>query len=106
MLYCATCPCNLMYIGLTSRKLKIHMRKHIIDIQKASSLSENTQIKLIPRHFKEFHGCESSALRMKGIDKITIGKCSGDSRKIMAQMQSRWIMRLNTVRPKDLSFAP
>lgn len=29
VIYCATCPCTLMYIGLTSRKLKIHTREHV-----------------------------------------------------------------------------
>lgn len=35
VIYCASCPCNLMYIGLTTRKLKVRIREHVIDIQRA-----------------------------------------------------------------------
>lgn len=33
VIYCDTSPCNLKYIGLTTQKLKVRTREHILDIQ-------------------------------------------------------------------------
>lgn len=110
VIYCATCPCNLMYIGLTSRKLKIWVCEHCLDIQKAIQVSDAFTLKPLARHYKDFHGSNPKSSKVKGIDKISLGNRGGNLKKTLAQVESKWIFILNTTQPKGLnevlSFAP
>lgn len=77
---------------------------------KAATAPPDEQLKTLPRHFKRFHSCIGSVLRVIRFDKVKTNKRGCDSRKILAQMETKWIMRLNTISPlglnETLSFAP
>lgn len=71
VIYFAVCPCNLIYIGLTSRELRRRVREHVRSIQAAATAEDITLLKPIPRHFKATHNCVSSLLKVWGIDRTT-----------------------------------
>lgn len=110
VIYHATCPCGLIYIGLTSRPLKRRVREHVLGIEAAKNEEDLTSLKTIPKHFKLKHDCNARLLRVRGIDRILIGERGGNWRKILAQREAKWIYTLDTVSPKGLndniSFAP
>ncbi|CAJ0918423.1 unnamed protein product [Ranitomeya imitator] len=110
VVYRATCPCGLQYIGMTSRPLKIRTREHVRDIINAREASDVMSLKPIPRHFKLAHNCDSSLLRVIGIDRILKDLRGGDVRNKLAQLETQWISRLGSLQPKGLnevmSFAP
>lgn len=99
VVYHATCPCGLIYGGLTSRELRRRIREHALGIEAAKQVSSIFELKTIPQHFKEFHGCDYKLLRFKGIDRVLYNKRGGDWKKILAQKEARWIHTLNTVTP-------
>lgn len=110
VVYLATCPCGLKYVGMTSRQLKRRIREHVLGIEAAKNEEVLDQLKTIPRHFKQFHNSDASGLQVCGIDRVFISKRGGDWRKILAQVECKWIYKLGTVRPQGLnegnSFVP
>ncbi|CAJ0968055.1 unnamed protein product [Ranitomeya imitator] len=40
IVYHATCPCDLIYVGLTSREFKIRIPEHVRDIKKAENIED------------------------------------------------------------------
>ncbi|XP_069815789.1 uncharacterized protein [Dendropsophus ebraccatus] len=64
VIYYATCPCNLIYVGLTTRKLKIRVREHIHDIRRAMEEEDIQQLKPILRHFKAVHDENANLLKI------------------------------------------
>ncbi|CAJ0952754.1 unnamed protein product [Ranitomeya imitator] len=110
VIYRAICPCGLEYIGMTTRPLKIRTREHVRDIAHASGASDIVSLKPIPRHFRLVHNCDSSLLRVIGIDRILKDSRGGDVKTKLAQLETKWISRLGTLQPKGLnevmSFAP
>ncbi|XP_056425428.1 uncharacterized protein LOC130367072 [Hyla sarda] len=103
VIYAATCPCNLTYIGMTTREFRRRIREHVLDIQAAKNETDIVQLKSIPRHFREKHECNSSLLRFRGIDHVTIGPRQGNWPRILAQHETRWIFRLGTMAPQGLN---
>lgn len=112
VVYYATCPCNYIYVGLTSRKLKVRVREHIHDIERAKDIQpfEVITLKPIARHFWKVHNCNSKVLKVKGIDKLNPDGRGGDLKQKLAQLEARWIMKIDSLQPKGLnevvSFAP
>ncbi|CAJ0952186.1 unnamed protein product [Ranitomeya imitator] len=109
VIYYATCPCGLIYIGLTTRQLKVRIREHILGIIAAASCADASTLKTIPRHFWESHQCNEKLLRVRGIDLLRINIRGGNLSKRLAQLESKWIWTLRTIHPhglNDISFAP
>ncbi|CAJ0963256.1 unnamed protein product, partial [Ranitomeya imitator] len=110
VIYYATCPCGLIYIGLTTRQLKVRIREHVLGILAAATCTDTSTLKTIPRHFREFHQCNASGLKVRGIDLLKINIRGGSLSKRLAQIETRWIWTLQTISPKGLneniSFAP
>ncbi|CAJ0937392.1 unnamed protein product [Ranitomeya imitator] len=103
VIYHAQCPCNKVYIGMTTRELKIRTREHVHDIEKAKTSNDISSLKTLPRHFFLFHDSNASMLKIKAIDQISLGPRGGDLFKALARAESRWIYRLNTVTPGGLN---
>ncbi|XP_073508936.1 uncharacterized protein [Phyllobates terribilis] len=63
VIYSARCPCNKIYIGMTTRELCRRTREHVLDIRAASENDNLEELKTIPLHFKKFHNCDPSTLK-------------------------------------------
>ncbi|CAJ0917029.1 unnamed protein product [Ranitomeya imitator] len=103
IIYQAVCPCGKIYIGMTTREFKLRVREHILDIEKAVHARDDTVLKSLPRHFKRYHSCKSRGLRFKAIDQLDLGVRGGDSGKMLAQLECRWIFRLGALSPGGLN---
>ncbi|XP_073508111.1 uncharacterized protein [Phyllobates terribilis] len=110
VIYYATCNCNKIYIGLTTRQLKIRTREHVLDIIASKTQDNIEELKTIPRHFKLEHGSNPKSLKVRGIEHVQFGIRGGDIRKILAQRECKWIYVLGTRAPMGLneafSFSP
>ncbi|CAJ0934826.1 unnamed protein product [Ranitomeya imitator] len=53
VVYYATCTCKLIYIGLTSRELRVRVREHVRDIKAAKEVEFLEDLKPIPETFSE-----------------------------------------------------
>ncbi|CAJ0944899.1 unnamed protein product [Ranitomeya imitator] len=110
VIYFATCPCGLIYIGLTTRPFKIRIREHVLGITAAAGILDPSGLKTIPRHFFLHHNCDATLLKIRGIDTIETNIRGGKISQHLAQLESRWIWRLGTLHPKGLneqiSFVP
>ncbi|CAJ0964199.1 unnamed protein product [Ranitomeya imitator] len=58
VIYHLTCPCGKIYIGLTTRELKIRIREHYLDIEKSKAVQDCANLKTLPRHYKKFHNSD------------------------------------------------
>lgn len=110
IIYQAVCPCELIYVGLTSREFRKRIREHILGIEAARQVQDESDLKTIPRHFRQYHNCDSTLLRFKAIDRVLYQRRGGNWKKVLAQKEIRWIYELNTCTPYGLnesaSFAP
>ncbi|CAJ0956886.1 unnamed protein product [Ranitomeya imitator] len=93
VIYYATCPCQKIYVGLTSRQLKTRAREHYRDIVNAREVNDISELKPVPRHFKLVHDCNVKLLKICGIDKVFIGARGGNWRKTLAQLEVELIRR-------------
>ncbi|XP_069613347.1 uncharacterized protein [Ranitomeya imitator] len=103
VVYYATCTCNLIYIGLTSRELRVRVREHVRDIKAAREVEDIENLKPIPKHFRKYHKCNPSDLKVWGIERIHTGIRGGDAKQKLAQCECRWIAILHTLAPAGLN---
>ncbi|XP_056391575.1 uncharacterized protein LOC130284811 isoform X3 [Hyla sarda] len=71
-IYYATCPCTKIYVGLTTRAMKIRVREHVWDINLARATEVLEDLKPLAKHFKQMHNCDPSILKIRGIDHIDL----------------------------------
>ena len=106
------CPCGLIYVGMTTRALKVRILEHASKIRTASDVPEEEweQLESVPRHFRKFHNCDPTCLRVRGIDRVQLGIRGGDVKGALLRKETKWITLLNTVVPEGLneynSFKP
>ncbi|XP_075706647.1 uncharacterized protein LOC142741141 [Rhinoderma darwinii] len=108
VVYMATCPCGLSYVGMTTRELKMRIQEHVRDIKKAGTIEGNNweeidKLKSIPRHFRDFHNNKWQDLKVHGIDKILVGSRGGDTFRKLERIECKWITKLKTSAPLGLN---
>ncbi|CAJ0948394.1 unnamed protein product [Ranitomeya imitator] len=64
VIYSARCPCNKLYIGLTSHELRRRVREHVLDIKAAAESTNIEELKTIPRHYKLYHNSDPSSFKL------------------------------------------
>ncbi|XP_069810077.1 uncharacterized protein [Dendropsophus ebraccatus] len=113
VVYYAVCPCGLIYVGLTSRELKIRIMEHNRDIKAAqkveiSDVEGMRRLKPVARHFRVMHPGQYHLLKFRGIDAVHLGSRGGDVRKRLAQGLCRifeklevWLTRVTLILWKD-----
>ncbi|XP_073513933.1 uncharacterized protein [Phyllobates terribilis] len=72
IIYCARCPCNKLYVGLTTRQLRRRVREHVLDIKAAREVENFDELKTLPRHFKRFHNSDPSGLQLFRLTNIQL----------------------------------
>ncbi|XP_044158606.1 uncharacterized protein LOC122944428 [Bufo gargarizans] len=108
VIYYATCPCGLIYIGMTTRELRIRLQEHQSDIRMASKVSVDDRerilkLKPVARHFRLKHNNRWQDLRVRGIDRVNLGSRGGDLFRRLEQVESKWIIKLQTQVPYGLN---
>ena len=87
VIYMFQCPCQLMYIGMTTRKIKIRLNEHRSTFRCKKS---NTKL---TRHYLEMGHTEND-MRWVVIDKLN-GSTPNISEKLF-RFEQRWVYRLRT----------
>lgn len=57
----------------------------------------------LPRHFKEFHNCGPTGLRIRGNDRVYSSVRGGDINRVLTLKNPKWIVTLNTLQPIGLN---
>ncbi|CAJ0953057.1 unnamed protein product [Ranitomeya imitator] len=86
VIYHAQCPCNKVYIGMTTRELKLRTREHVHDIERARMAKDADSLKTLARHFYLHHECNADKLKIKAIDQVSLGPRGGDLFKAHARV--------------------
>ncbi|CAJ0948663.1 unnamed protein product [Ranitomeya imitator] len=73
VIYHAHCPCGKVYIGLTTRELRVRTREHVRDIEKSVTVTDPSILKTLSRHFKLHHQSDPRGLKIQAIDQIQLG---------------------------------
>lgn len=86
-------------MGLTSRKLRTRVCEHV----KMLSLTDESTLKPIPRHFRQFHDCNATLLEVRGIDRLNLDGRGGDLKQKLAELEARWITRIVCLQPNAVN---
>ena len=96
IIYMLTCPCNLAYVGKTTRSLKIRIAEH------RSSIRTKDQRSPVASHFMEA-GHSVSTLRYIGIEHVKKPRRGGNIDTLLLRRESFHIHKLDTMHPRGLN---
>lgn len=98
VIYVLICPCNLWYIGRTSRKLKTRVREHCRNIR----LGLETHS--VPAHYKIHHNRDPAGLRFFALEVIKSWWRGDNLDQKLNQREAYWIYHLKTLTPAGLNI--
>ena len=96
VIYLLACPCNLQYIGKTSRKVKTRIIEHQSAIRRGDEKSS------VARHFRDA-GHSVSSLTFCVIQQINTPRRRGNVEQRLLQAECRWIFKMQTLHPAGLN---
>lgn len=96
--YLLSCPCNLQYVGRTTRQLGVRLREHVNRIKKGYKHHG------LSNHFRLFHNRDPSLLTFCGIDRVEDHWQGSDLKRAISQNETQWIHRLHTLHPRGLNI--
>lgn len=97
VIYELICPCGMIYIGKTKRKLKIRIGEHLTSIRKKE---DDRPVAL---HFLNFHQANPAGLKVRGIYALKLSNRRGDFDRILLQKEKMWIFRIGSLSPVGLN---
>ncbi|OCT84599.1 hypothetical protein XELAEV_18022752mg [Xenopus laevis] len=100
VVYMLKCPCGIVYVGQTIRKVKERIKEHKGDIRNFKK-ETNTDTP-VSRHFytNKHHVSQLKWLVLEVIESPHRG---GDVRKILLQREAIWIKKLNSLTPAGMN---
>lgn len=96
--YVIECPCQLQYVGRTTRPLYVRIREHIKNIRKGFPKHH------LSRHFDAFHNRDPTGLVFYGIDCVKDHWRGGNKTTLVSQNETSWIYRLGSLAPRGLNL--
>lgn len=96
VVYCLSCPCNLLYVGRTTRTLRKRFGEHRRSIEDNKNLT-------ISRHFTEFHQGSTNGLRVWIIEAIPNNLPRAELIKRLCERETFWIYTLDCLKPGGLN---
>ena len=96
-IYCLQCPCNHLYVGSTIKKAKLQVLEHM------RAIAKNDRTYPVARHFNEKHSGNRDLLHFFCVDRIPPNPRGGDCVRKLRQLESRYIIRLETKAPGGLN---
>ncbi|XP_062837953.1 uncharacterized protein LOC134299335 [Anolis carolinensis] len=95
VIYVLSCPCNKLYVGMTTRAIRIRIQEHRSRIRKG-----NTESTLY-LHFKDnIHSCND--LKYLALEKLQT-PINTDIKKLLLCREAFWIHKLKTLTPQGLN---
>lgn len=96
VVYLIKCPCGLLYIGETSREIKIRIGEH------KSAIRTNNKKSSVARHFASAQHTIAQ-LKFQVIEQIQRHQRGGDRSRKLKQREAFWIHTFNTVSPLGMN---
>lgn len=96
VVYCLSYPCNLLYVGRTTRTLRKKFG------EQRRSIEDNKNV-TIPRHFTEFHQGSTNGLRVWIIEAIPNNLPRAERIKHLRERETFWIYTLDCLKPGGLN---
>ena len=96
VIYLLTCPCNLAYVGKTTRCLKTRIAEH------RSNIRNRDQRSPVATHFHEA-GHNISMLQYIGIEQVKKPRRGGNIDTLLLKRESYYIHKLDTKQPRGLN---
>ncbi|CAJ0950878.1 unnamed protein product [Ranitomeya imitator] len=103
VVYYAKCGCGLIYIGMTTRELRVRVLEHVRDIRNGALAVDIDTLKTVPKHFRLHHNSNPKWFKVRGIDRVQLGIRGGNYKKELLKRETRWMVDLDTVAPKGLN---
>ncbi|CAJ0968111.1 unnamed protein product [Ranitomeya imitator] len=103
VIYFAKCACDLIYIGMTTRELRVRILEHVRDIKNGAMALDIETLKTIPKHFRKYHNSNPKTFKVRGIDRVQLDIRGGNYKKELLKKETRWTVELNTLAPKGLN---
>lgn len=100
VVYGIICPCGCLYVGRTSRPMRVCISEHKCDIT-------NTRVKYtVPQHFQEVHHGDPVGMRVFGIEAIGGDLDRGRRHQRLCTREAFWIFTLGSLTPGWLNEEP
>lgn len=64
-------------------------RIDVLGIDAANNAHDLSDLNTIQLHFRQYHNCDSTLLRFRGIDSVLYQKRGGNWKKVLAQKETR-----------------
>ncbi|MEE6515693.1 hypothetical protein FKM82_024662 [Ascaphus truei] len=104
VIYCLTCPCNKIYVGMTTREVRFRIMEHSRNIKTAHrDLESLKKITMVAKHFLQEHNADNSLLSAFAIERVSLGIRGGDLERTLLQHECRWIVMLGSMLPNGLN---
>ncbi|CAJ0944341.1 unnamed protein product, partial [Ranitomeya imitator] len=103
VVYYAKCGCGLIYIGMTTRELRVRVLEHVRDIRNGALAVDIDTLKTVPKHFRLHHNSNPKWFKVREIDRVQLGIRGGNYKKELLKRETRWMVDLDTVAPKGLN---
>ena len=97
VVYCLECPCGKKYVGSTIKKAKCRVLEHM------RAIAKNDQTYPVARHYFEFHRGNRDLVSFFCLDRVDVNPRGGDRVRLLRQMESRFILLLNSKTPEGLN---
>ncbi|OCT82311.1 hypothetical protein XELAEV_18024832mg [Xenopus laevis] len=100
VVYMLKCPCGIVYVGQTIRKVKGRIKEHKGDNRNFKT--DTTTDTPVSRHFN-LHNHHVSQLKWLVLEVVELPHRGGDIRKILLQKEALWIKKLDSLTPRGMN---
>lgn len=97
VVYALKCPCNLIYVGSTTRALKDCLEEHVRNIRKGSDKHH------LYVHLKKMHNQSTAGMKFWGIEAPKCHWRTSNFVREISKGQSWWIQQLGSLLPGGLN---
>lgn len=97
VVYAIKCPCNLIYVGRTTRALKDRMEEHVRNIRKGHDKHH------LSIHFKRVHNQSTQDMKFWGIEAPKRNWRGSNYTRDISKRESWWIYQLGSLSPGGLN---
>ncbi|XP_073425413.1 uncharacterized protein [Dendrobates tinctorius] len=93
-----------VYIGQTSQELRRRVQKHFSTINLARiDHTKGKTLTSVAAHFLTYHAGKVAGTMVVGLERVVLSSRGGSPKKLLLQIESRWIFNLDSLSPRGLN---
>lgn len=97
LLYLIICPCDLQYVGCTTRAMNVRINKQ------ADNIRQGFPKHIVSRHYLECHNKDPAGTSFVAINRITPNWRGSFVRREISRLKTRWIHEMKCYAPHGLN---